>query len=315
MSLRDYAGLLKRAGEWLPESRYPLSLGEWSDRIAQAVLFSCIVHVVVFFGIGWKPANPEFLAPPNPPLDVVLVNARSAAAPMKADVLAQVNLDGGGDVDEERQIASPLPASPVDQAPDPGPRTEARVESLEQQARELLTQIKSSFQAPETLPRATPEPAPTPAPNPIGELSQRALEMARLMGNISKDWEAYQKRPRRENASARAKEYAYARYVEDWRVKIERIGNLNYPEAARREHIYGSLILTVAINGDGSLEGVYVSKPSGSRILDAAAIKIVELAAPFAPFPAEMRKQLDILEITRTWTFTSEDNMQTSSGR
>ncbi|MDO9221687.1 MAG: energy transducer TonB, partial [Thiobacillus sp.] len=108
---------------------------------------------------------------------------------------------------------------------------------------------------------------------------------------------------------ANVKEYAFARYVEDWVTKVERVGNVNYPEAARRQGVYGSLKLTVSIRVDGSLEGVEVDRSSGSKILDAAAVKIVELASPYAAFPADMRKKTDILSITRTWTFTRSDQL------
>ncbi len=305
MPVPDYAAALTRIGELFPTSRYPASLAEWSDRITQAALFSCIAHVVVFFGIGWKPANPDLLSPLNPPLEVVLVNARSATAPVKAEVYAQANLDGGGDVEEDRQLRSPLPASAEDRPASPSPVIDTRINALERQAKELLTQIKSRYSVAEEAPRASPEPAEI-IPAPIGNLAERSLEMARLAARIDQEWDEYQKRPRRENAVMRAKEYAFARYVEDWRVKVERIGNLNYPEAARRNKIYGKLVLTVEINRDGSLEGVHVERSSGSRILDAAAIKIVELAAPFAAFPDDMKKQVDIFGITRTWSFTQD---------
>jgi protein TonB len=134
--------------------------------------------------------------------------------------------------------------------------------------------------------------------------------MARLQARIDQQLDDYQKRPRRMFAvGARAQEYTFAQYVDDWRLKVERVGNLNYPEAARREGLYGSLVLTVNINADGSLESVQVDRPSGSKILDAAAVKIVEMAAPYAPFTPAMRKKVDILGITRTWTFTRSDQL------
>ena len=114
------------------------------------------------------------------------------------------------------------------------------------------------------------------------ELMQRTLEAMRLEAQIAKDMDAYQKRPKRRFIGARAEEYRFARYVEDWRLKIERIGNLNYPEAARQQKLYGSLLLTVSIRSDGSVENVEVNASSGQRVLDAAAVKIVEMSAPFA---------------------------------
>jgi protein TonB len=100
--------------------------------------------------------------------------------------------------------------------------------------------------------------------------------------------------------------------VEDWRGKVEKIGNLNYPEAARAQKLYGSLVLTVAIRADGSVESVQVDRSSGKKILDAAAVRIVQLAAPYAGFPPDIRRDTDILHITRTWTFTRGDELISS---
>jgi protein TonB len=139
---------------------------------------------------------------------------------------------------------------------------------------------------------------------------QRAMEMARLEAQINKNWDAYQKMPRRKFIGARTQEYRYAQYIEDWRIKVERIGNLNYPEQARQEKVFGSLQLSVSIRADGSVESIEVSKSSGHRILDAAAMRIVKLAAPYSPLPPSITKDVDILTITRTWTFTSSDKLE-----
>ncbi len=131
----------------------------------------------------------------------------------------------------------------------------------------------------------------------------------RLEAQVAKEFEAYQKRPKRRFIGARAEEYRFARYVEDWRLKVERIGNLNYPEAARQLKLYGNLILSVAIRSDGTLEGVEVHRSSGHRILDAAAVRIVELGAPYSPLPADIRRDTDVLVITRTWSFSKGDEL------
>ena len=140
---------------------------------------------------------------------------------------------------------------------------------------------------------------------------QRTLEAMRLEAQIAKDMDAYQKRPKRRFVGARAEEYRFARYVEDWRLKIERIGNLNYPEAARQQKLYGSLLLTVSIRSDGSVENVEVERTSGQpdprRRRGAASWRC---RRPFAPFPPDIRRDTDILHITRTWTFTKADALR-----
>lgn len=298
-------GRLKSA--FAPVPYDPLTSADWDDRFAKAILISAIVHTVFIFGLQFQKANPALLERRSPPIDVVLVNAKSKQKPLKADVLAQHSLDGGGTVAQPRQATSPLPASAQDQPM--SAEADARVQALEQQAKALMQQLESSYQVPDQKPPAEAEPRP-PAPVPApSDLAQRSLEMARLQARIDQNWDDYQKRPRRMFVGARAQEYAFAQYVDDWRIKVERVGNLNYPEAARRQGLYGSLVLTVSINADGSLESVQVDRPSGSKILDAAAVKIVEMAAPYAAFTPAMRKKVDILGITRTWTFTRSDQL------
>ncbi len=278
--------------------------------IANAVMVSAIVHVLLIFGLTpVLPVNPRLFEDPNQPLEVVLVNTRTQERPLNPEVLAQANLDGGGTVEEERQAKSPLPVNPEDSLAAAQVEMTARVQALEREARELMQRARSDHAIPETRPEPPTEdrpPAPTPAPT---DLAARSLEMARLAARIDQQWDAYQKRPRRMFVGARAVEFTFARYVEDWRLKVERVGNQNYPEAARRNKLYGALVLTVSINADGSVESVQIDRSSGSRILDAAAVNIVEMAAPYAPFPEEMRKKVDILGITRTWTFTRSDQL------
>jgi protein TonB len=151
---------------------------------------------------------------------------------------------------------------------------------------------------------------PQVAPN-AADVMNRSMEIARLEASVAREWDSYQQRPRRHYIGARTQEYRFARYVEDWRVKIERIGEINYPQAARDQRMYGRLVVTVSIKSDGSLERVDINRSSGNRILDAAALRIVQLAAPYAPFPADIAKDTDILGITRTWIFTRSDQLVT----
>lgn len=270
-------------------------------RIALALMASFALHGIVL-STQFTLVNPQHFEDLTPPMEVVLVNAKTREAPLNPDVLAQADLAGGGNVDENRQAKSPLPykAQPAEQSE---AATLARVRQLEEQARQLLTQLKSQA-AVDSAPQAAPRREVDSA-----DLMLQASEAAKLQAQISRNWEEYQKRPRREFVGANAKSYVFARYVEDWVAKVERIGNLNYPEAARRQGIYGSLRLSVSIFADGRVEKIEIDKSSGSSVLDQAAIRIVELAAPYAPFPREMREKADILSITRTWTFTRSDHL------
>jgi protein TonB len=258
-------------------------------------------------------------------LDIVLVNARSARKPDDAQVLAQANLDGGGNSDEERIAQTPLPASPREQPGDELKQAQQRVQELEAQQRQLLAQVQADKKAapPVVKTQASPEasPAPSPVTQPAAEtpvlrgrdLASSALETMRLEAVIARQTEEYNKRPRiRPILSARAEEYRFAQYEDAWRIKVERIGTLNYPQAARGK-LSGSLTLTVVINRDGSLARVEIDRPSGHRVLDEAAKRIVGMAAPFAEFPADIRREWDQLSITRTFIFTSSNRLETQS--
>jgi protein TonB len=243
------------------------------------------------------------------PLEVVLVNSKTNAKPVKADVLAQANLDGGGNTDEDRRARTPLPVLKEAEPGADAKRAARRVQELEAQQLKVMTQLQAvkSVTAAE---QAKPAPA-TEAPQPQvsgQDLATSALAIARMEAQISRQLEEYNKRPRKAFVGSRAQEYRFAQYVEDWRLKVERIGNLNYPDGARGR-VYGSLVLSVSIKADGSLEAVEVQRSSGHQILDRAAERIVKMASPYAGFPANIRRDTDILVITRTWTFAPGDKL------
>lgn len=240
-------------------------------------------------------------------LDVILVNSKHAAKPTKAQAKAQSNLDGGGNVAENRRAKTPLPATPDTQAGNDVTFAQQRVSQLEAQQHEVLTQLQS-----ERKTRVDADRTPTPdAPVSGRDLASRAMMLARLEAEISRDIDDYNQRPKRKFVGARVEEYRFAQYVEDWRQKVERIGNLNYPDSARGK-LYGSLVLTVAIKKGGELERVEINRSSGHKVLDEAAMRIVKLAAPYASFPDALRRDTDILEISRTWTFTGADQLKSN---
>ena len=274
--------------------------------LAIALAFSLALHAFMLFGIGFVLPDPRKAADFLQPLQVVLVNAKSKSRPTHADALAQYNLDGGGNTAEDRVAKSPLPTLRDDRQFTPE-QSAQRVQQLEQEARRMLTQTRSTHSVAQEKKRQQQD----TNEHPNGEdLVRRSMEIARLEAQINKDMDTYQKMPRRTFIGARTREYRFAQYVEDWRIKVERIGNLNYPEMARQKKIYGSLQLTVSIRADGSVESADGTRSSGQPILDAAAQRIVKLAAPFPPLPADIRRDTDILSITRTWSFTQSDKLE-----
>lgn len=239
-------------------------------------------------------------------LDIILVNAKSARKPHDAQALAQSNLDGGGNTDENRRAKTPLPPTQHQVAGSDLQQMQRRVQELEAAQQKMLTQARS-LRSVASSPAAAEQPAPTPTLSGL-DLAESARAMARLEGEISKSADEYNKRPRKKFIGARTEEYRFAQYIEDWRQKIERIGTLNYPEAARGK-LYGSLVLTVAISADGQISRIDINRSSGYKLLDEAARRIVQMAGPYSPFPPDIRRDTDQLEITRTWYFTQGDQL------
>jgi protein TonB len=273
----------------------------------RAIVASVVLHLAAL-AIHFSPLDLSKFDRNAPPLEVALVNAKSVSKPTKAELLAQAHLDGGGNTDANRRAKSPLPVLPKESSSNQLAVATQKVDSLEQRASEMLAQLKAAARvaAPQPKPNETPDPTALPTAT---ELMQRTLESMRLEAQIAKEMDAYQKRPKRRFIGARAEEYRFARYVEDWRLKVERIGNLSYPEAARAKKLYGSLLLTTGIRADGSVESIVVERSSGLRILDIAASHIVQMGSPYAPFPPDIRRDTDILFITRTWTFAPGDSL------
>ena len=243
-------------------------------------------------------------------LDIILVNAKSAKKPTDPQALAQANLEGGGNSDDDRRIKTPLPPTPQQTQGSEIERMQKRVRELNAAQQRLLTEAKN---ARAVAPARNAAEQPVPAASLSGlDLAESARAMARLEGEIAKNVDEYNKRPRKKFIGARAQEYRFAQYIEDWRQKVERIGTLNYPEAARGK-LYGSMVLTVSINADGTLGRVDINRSSGYKVLDDAARRIVQMASPYAPFPPEIRRDTDIIEITRTWYFTQGDQLSASN--
>lgn len=241
-------------------------------------------------------------------MDVILVNSKSKSRPDKAQAKAQTNLDGGGNTEEDLRAKTPLPPSPNTREGTDLVEAQRRVAELEAQQQKMMTRLASEKAVAADKTRNNPTPAPAEI-RTGADLASSALAIARIEGQISRQLEEYNQRPRKKFIGARVEEYRFAQYVEDWRQKIERIGNLNYPDAAKGR-LYGSLVLTVIIKSNGDLDRVEVNRSSGQRLLDDAARRIVQMSAPFAAFPEAIRRDTDVLEITRTWTFTNADRLR-----
>ena len=283
----------------------PVLASSSTGTLSVALTVSLVLHAVLLL-IHFKFPEASPFKDTSPTIEVVLVNSKSAKRPTKADALAQVDLDGGGNTEAQRRAKSNLPAVP--EMPEDAELSLAaqRVQQLEIDARRLLAQENAANYAtdPKTMPVEQSERTDA---DKVADLPNDQLEVARLEAQIAREWEAYQQLPKRKFVGARTKGVVYAEYVDQWRQKIERVGTANFPEQARREGLFGNVLVTVAIKADGTVERVEIDRSSGSRVLDAAVERIVMLASPFKPFPANVRREADILHITRNWSFTRSD--------
>jgi protein TonB len=281
-----------------------------SNRVlAGAIVISVILHCIAL-AVHFKLPERLLSNPTQPPLEVVLVNAKTEQRPSRAEILAQANLDRGGTVDHSRRARVPLP---VTNPADPGRDlaiAQRRLQELEAQQQKLLAAAREAQSRipPKTSPVDPPAQA-TPKANGR-DLADLALAAMRLQAQIDRQIDEYQKRPRKKFIGANAAEYRFAQYEEEWRAKVERWGTVNYPAEARGK-LYGNLRLTVTIRPDGSVDNIELDRSSGLKVLDAAAFKIVKMASPFAAFPASIRRDTDLLVITRTWFFSQGDRIWT----
>ena len=289
--------------------RLHLKIGSGDQVLHAALAVSILLHGIAL-SLHFKLPSSLRWQSQNAPLEVVLVNAKSRERPSRADVLAQANLDRGGNVDDRRRAKTPLPVTqPVRPGKDLA-EAQRRVQQLEAQQQRLLAQAQESkSRVAAAAPRQAP--AEEPAAQPSGrDMADLALAAMRLQAQIDQQIDAYQKRPRKRFIGANAAEYRFAQYEEDWRAKVERVGTDNYPAEARGR-LYGNLRLTVTLRPDGSVEAIELDRSSGLKVLDDAAFKIVRMGARYAPFPPDIRRDTDLLVITRTWFFGQGDKIWT----
>ena len=278
-----------------------------ADRLGFTLLIAALLHLAIILGVGFTVTDlPEL----SKSLDVTLATFSSEKEPEKADFIAQDNQQGSGTLEDmatpsttekalfqDTQVNKVQVASSVAPAPVVQPKKQVISTPRPQQKK-----VESTAKTP-----------PTPEPKrsaPVFDREQLSADIASLEAELALDQQKYAKRPRvsRQNAAATKRDIS-AWYRDDWRKKVERVGNLNYPDEARRQGIYGSLRVLVIIKSDGSLDHMRVLESSGHPVLDRAALNIVRTAAPFAPFTGELAANYDQVEIIRTWRFERGDRL------
>ena len=278
-----------------------------------AVVISLLLHGLLL-AVRFAAPEPVRFKPVDPGLEVILVNARHDKKPVKAEALAQANLDGGGNADAGR-AKSPLPNLKKSEDGDNIKAARRRVAELEQQQKVLAQNTRQTrTSAPKTTPQESPNPTPPTPAAPDDNENSRAL--ARAEAEINRQIEDYNKRPRKTQITPSTREVGYAMYYSQLQKRIESIGTLNFPQQNGKK-LYGELVIYIPVFQDGTIYdkegGPRVERPSGNPALDEAALRIVRRAAPFGRFPDNMRTtgKDDVWEIITRFKFTRDDAVQT----
>lgn len=272
------------------------------DRFSFTLFMALAVHAMIVLGITFAPEPPRSSAQT---MEITLSQFEDEQAPEEADFLAQTNQQGSGSEEQAEEMTTPNPAqvSQPDEAqvqPEPPSKTEPQPV---QEKQVVQTEAESSRKVEQPKERTKPVEEPVPV-REKKSLMERSLEIASLEARLDAQQQAYARKPRvmRVTAASTLKS-TNAWYVQNWISKVTRVGNINYPTEARRAGIYGTLRMLVSLRKDGTIKEVAVLQSSGSTVLDDAAVRIVRMAAPFAPFPDSMGEKVDELEIIRTWSF------------
>jgi protein TonB len=278
------------------------------DILTIALFVAAIAHAIVLLGVSFRPALEEMRTPPT--LEVILVQKSDMndEEPEEANYLAQSSQDGGGDTDENTRPSSPF-SSDIDSDSDglaSAPVLASAPAPSVRSSEEIITAVFSETLVVTEITTEASDEIDAPAGTVFIEQN---LEIAKLAAEINRQQEEFAKRPKKKHINARTKEAASAEYMYQWVEQVERVGNLNYPDAARRNELTGALILVVGIYKNGEIESVIVDDSSGHKLLDDAAVRIVELAGPFAPMTGRLAEETDILYIVRTWEFQSSNSV------
>lgn len=272
------------------------------DRFSFTLFMALALHAIVVLGITFAPEPPRSSAQT---MEITLSQFDDETDPEEADFLAQTSQKGSGTEEEPVEMTTPQPSEisqpeVAEVQPEPPSRVEPRQEQ-EQPVVQTRAQNEHQVSEPSAAEPTSDEPLPVKEKK---SLMERSLEIASLEARFDQQRRAYAKKPRvmRVTAASTLKS-TNAWYVQNWVSKVTRVGNINYPTEARRAGIYGTLRMLVSMKKDGTIKELAILESSGSSVLDDAAIRIVRMAAPFAPFPDDMRENVDELEIIRTWVF------------
>jgi len=288
-----------------PVSRY--SYFKQPDRLGLMIIVAVAIHTIIILGISFSGNDIPDESKITPRIEVTLVSTRSEIEPDEADYLAQANQEGGGNTHEKirpETLFAPLIPKDIVAPTTPTPPNVKEPKEERANRKELMSQADSRERI---VTDVMPIKKSDSKSKTAAQLVSQSKSIASLEVELGESMRAYSEMPRKKFITAQTKEYKYASYMESWRSKVEKIGNLNFPEEAKRRNLKGSLMLDVAINANGTIRNIKIRRSSGHKILDDAAMQIVHLAAPFSPLSAAILQETDVLHITRTWKFLGGD--------
>lgn len=284
-----------------------------SDRLGLTIFFAIVVHALIILGVSFSQYDRGKLPEKLPGLEITLVQSQTDKKIEDADFLAQANQEGGGESQEAEKPSSPVDplvaSGEVGEISEVVPETEIAT-ATDPQQKQILTatgksEHKINIQTPSTD-------IPLDQKNATSkQLLKQSKTLARLSAEVDVARKVSSNKPKKKFITAQTKEYRFANYEEAWRKKVERIGTLNFPDEAARARLTGNLRMSVTIGADGSVRDIKISKNSGYKILDDAAVRIVKMAAPYARFPESISKDYDEIVIVRTWQFLAGRKVQT----
>lgn len=283
---------------------------ETFDLLSVTAFFSALAHAVVILGISFKLPDIRAIRNVDNTLDVVLINTPNNEEPISADTVSTHDNLGGGNDDKE--ASSPLPFKAVNEAPIDSVKKTADSQAQTSLAPDRFITAKQAEVAIIKKPTMLNKLKSKPNMKGIDKITtkaQRQLERQRLVAKINQSIEDYQKRPKKEFYSPTTSKHGAAEYLDKWRKRIDKIGNANYPIQAKAQGLYGTLILTVEINRDGTIHNILINRPSAHKLLDNAALRFVRDAAPFESFSDGIDKNTDILVVTRAFHFLKNNKL------
>jgi len=283
------------------------------DLISVTAFFSVLFHAVVILGVSFKLPDIASIENKDNTLDVVLINNSNNIEPVDAETVSTNDNQGGGFDDKE--ATSPLPYKAVNTAVIESIKLTAEQQPVTTLAPDqLITSTNAEVIIETTLPEVTKLEAKKKQTgvDKITTKSVRQLERERLIAKLSREWKDYQKRPQKEFLSPATAKHEAAQYLDDWRKKVEVVGNANYPIQAKVKALSGSLTLTVEINRNGTINSILINRPSEHKLLNDSAKRFVRDASPYASFPEEINPETDILVITRAFHFLSSNQLSTT---